>query len=64
MVISGDGGIEVVVIVTAVVGVVVLMSKKIFNCIFCGDICSVVSGSGVNSCCGSSSLAHHSHPYQ
>ena len=44
--ISGDGGIEVVVIVTAVVSVVVLISSHILNCMFCGGICSVVSGIG------------------
>ena len=62
--ISGDGGIVVAVIVTAVVSVVVLICSNIINCIFCGGICKVVSGSGVNSGCGGSSLAHQSHPYQ
>ena len=64
MVISGDGGIVVVVVVTAVVSVVVLISSNTFNFIFCGGICSVVSGSVVNSGCGGSSLAYHSNPYQ
>ena len=54
----------VVVIVTAVVSVVVLISSNTFNRIFCGGICSVVSGSVVNSGCGGSSLAYHSNPYQ
>ena len=62
MVISGDGGI--VVVVTAVVSVVALISRNTFNSIFCVGICIVVSGSGVSSDCGGSSLAHHSHPYQ
>ena len=61
--ISGDGGIVVVAIVTAVVSVVVLMSNNIFNCFcVCDGICSVVSDSGVDSACGGSSLAHHYHP--
>ena len=50
-----DGGIVVVVIVMTVVRVVVVISSILSNCLFCGFICGVGSGSGVNSsCCGSS----------
>ena len=62
--ICGDGGIVVGVIVTAVASVLVLFISNILNCMFCGRIWGVGSDSGVNSGCGGSSLAHHSHPYQ
>ena len=48
-----------VVIVTAALMVVVILSSNLFNCMFCGGIYSVGSGSGVNSGCDCSSLAHH-----
>ena len=51
-----------VVMVTAAVRVVVI-SKKLFNCIFCGGIRCIGSCSGVNRGCGGSSIAHHFHTY-
>ena len=56
--IGGDGGIVAVLIVTAAVRVVVVISSDLFNCMFCGSICSFGSRSGVSSSCGGSSLAH------
>ena len=53
----------VMVMVMAAVRGVAVISSKLFNCMFCGSICGVGSGSGVNSCCGGSSLAHHFHHY-
>ena len=53
----------VVVMVTAAVKVVAVISSKLFNYIYCGSICSVGSGSDVNSCFGGSSLAHHFYHY-
>ena len=52
------------VVVTAVVSGVALISCNTFNSIFCVGISIVVSVSGVSSDFGGSSLAHHSHPYQ
>ena len=60
---GGDGGIVAVLIVTAALRVVVVISSDLFNCMFCGSICGVGSGSGVNSGCGGSSLAHQFNHY-
>ena len=60
--IGGDGGIAnmvVVLIVMAVVRVaVVIRSNSLY---FCGVICGVGSGSGINSSFGGSSIAYHHH---
>ena len=53
----------VVVIVTAALRVVVVISNNLFNCIFCGGISCISSCSGVNWGCGCSSFAHHFHTY-
>ena len=42
----------------AAVRVVVVISSDLFNCMFCGSICSFGSRSGVSSSCGGSSLTH------
>ena len=47
---------------TAAVRVVVI-SKILFNCIFCDGIGCIGSFSGVNRVCGGSSIAHHLHTY-
>ena len=54
----------VVVMVTAAVRVVVVISNNLFNCIFSGGICSIGSCSGVNRGCGGSSIAHYFHTYR
>ena len=54
----------VVVIVTAAARVVVVISSNLIRCMFCGGICDVGSGRGVNSYCGGSSIAHHFHHYR
>ena len=51
-----------VVIVTAAVMMVVI-SKKIFKCIFCFGIRCIGSCSDVNWGCGASSIAHHLYTY-
>ena len=56
--IGGDGGIVAVLMVTAAVRVVVVISSDLFNWLFCGSPCSFGSCSGVSSSCGGSSLAH------
>ena len=53
----------VVVMVTAAVTVVII-SKNLFNCIFCGGIRSSGSCSGVNRGCGGSSITHYFHTYR
>ena len=42
----GDGCIVMVVSVTASIRVAVKISTKVFNCMFCGGICCLCSGSG------------------
>ena len=44
--IGGDGGIVMVVSVTAAIRVAVEISTNLFNCMFCGGICCVGSGCG------------------
>ena len=58
-----DCGIVVVLMVMAAVRVVVVISSDLFNCMFCGSICSFGSRSGVSSSCGGSSLAHQFNHY-
>ena len=53
----------VVVMVTAAVRVVVVISTNLFNCIFLGGIHGIGSCSGVNRGCCGSSIAHHFHTY-
>ena len=62
--IGGDGGIVKVLMGTAAVRVVVVISSDLFNCMFCGSICSFGSRSGVSSSCGGSSLAHQFNHYE
>ena len=63
--IGGDGGILVVVIVTAAVRVVValggVLMSNLFNSMLCGSICGAGSCSGVTIGFGGSFLAHHHH---
>ena len=53
----------VMLMVTAAVRVVVVISSDLFDCMFCGSICGFVSCSGVGSGCGGSSLAHQFNHY-
>ena len=46
---------------TAAVRVVLVISSNYLNCMFYVGICCVSSGSGVDSGCGSFSLAYHFH---
>ena len=62
MSIGADGGIVAVLMVMAAVSVVVVISIDLFNCMFCGSICSFGSHSGVSRSCGSS-LAHQFNHY-
>ena len=61
--IGGDGGIVAVLMVTAAVRVVVVISSDLFHCMFCGSICSFGSAIGVSSSCSGSSLAHKFNHY-
>ena len=61
--IGGDGGIVAVLMDIALVMVVVVVISDLFNCMFCGSICSFGSHSGVSSSCGGSSLAHQFNLY-
>ena len=56
-------GIVAVLLVTAAARVVVVISNDLFNCMFCGSICSFGSRSGVSSSYGGSSLAHQFNQY-
>ena len=60
---GGDGGIVAVLMVMAAVRVVVVINRDLFNCMFCGSICSFGSRSGVSSSCGGFSLAHQFNHY-
>ena len=53
----------VVVMVTAAVRVLVVISSNLFNCIFFHRIHCIGSCSGVNRGCCGSSIAHHFHTY-
>ena len=52
-----------VVMLTAAVRVVVVISSDLFNCTFCGSICSFDSRGGVSSSYGGSSIAHQFNHY-
>ena len=49
------------VMVTAVVKVVVVISSNLFECLFCGGICGIISGNDVNGGYGGSPFAYHFH---
>ena len=53
----------VVLMVTAAVSLVVVFSRDLLNCVFCGSICGFGSHSTVSSGCGGSSLAHKFNHY-
>ena len=59
--ISVDSDIVMVVMVMAAVRLEGVISSYHFNCMFCGGIWGVDSGSGVNRGSGSSSIAHNCH---
>ena len=44
--IGGNGDIVMLVLMTTAIRVAVEMCTYLFNCMFCGGICSVVSGIG------------------
>ena len=47
----------VVVMVTAAVRVLVVISSNLFKCMFCGGICGIISDNDDNSGCAGSSFA-------
>ena len=61
--IGDDGGIVAILMVTAAVRLVVVISSDLFNCTFCGSICSFGSLNGVSSSYAGSSFAHQFNHY-